>query len=228
VLAAASRVYATPIVVPASAAATEASDSIASVLGSGPRTLQFAYDSTQLGGLTVGSVLTGLAFRLDVTEPAFPFTLNWLSYNIVLSTSLNNPGVLSPTFANNIGPDAVTVRSGSLTLPAGSFPGGGSPNAFGPTISFTTSYTYMGGDLLLTISHTGNGNQSFGVDAVTDAPGLYQGLVAASFNAATADAGFATKSPVVQFTAVPEPGTLTLLLAGSFALRFRRRDKPHR
>jgi hypothetical protein len=40
------------------------------------------------------------------------------------------PSLLSTTFADNYGAGAVLLRDGSVTL--GTFPGGTSPNGFGP------------------------------------------------------------------------------------------------
>src|SRR5262245_48565353 len=168
-------------VVPAPFETTEGASSQFSSLTSGERTLQFVYDSTQLGGLTAGTMISGLAFRLDSAFFGWPAgSRTWSSYNIQLSKSLNDPGALSLTFANNIGGDVVIVRSGSLTLSAGSFSAGGTPNDFGPVISFTTSYLYTGGDLLITIRHTGNGVDAGSVDAITNVAGLYQGLGAST------------------------------------------------
>jgi len=207
--------YADSVVVPSAFQATEASSGQFSTLGSAARTLQFAYDSSQLGSLTAGSVITGLSFRLDGGMASNP-SLSYSSYDIRLSTSLNNPGSLSSTFANNVGADVVLVRSGPLTFAAGSFPGGVTPNAFGPVIAFTTLYPYTGGDLLLTIRHTGNGAASQFVDAVPNTSGLYQGLGADTDTATTELAGFVTNAPIVQFTTapVPEPATFSLLLVG--------------
>ena len=221
--------YAGTVVVPAPFETIEGSSSQFSSMTSAERTLQFVYDSTQLGGLTAGTMISGMAFRLDSAFPAWPSgPRTWSSYNIQLSKSLNDPGALSSTFANNIGADVVTVRSGSLTLSALSFSAGGAPNDFGPVITFTTSYLYTGGDLLITIRHTGNGVDAGSVDAVTNTAGLYQGLGASSFGATTAEPTLVSNVPVVQLTtvSVPEPSTLLTLVAGMslFGVLRSRRD----
>jgi hypothetical protein len=222
-----STLYASTVVVPAPFESAEGSSSQFSSLTSDPRTLQFVYSSSQLGGLTAGSVITGLAFRLDITSPTGPSSpLSWASYDIQLSPSLNSPGSLSLNFLSNIGPGAVNVRSGALTLAPNSFPGGAAPNAFGPTIVFTSAYTYTGGDLLVTISHTGNGISPLSVDAAPNTAGLYQGVGASTYNATTATSTLVSNVPILQFTvsSVPEPSTWMLLIAslpclGLLALR---------
>src|SRR5262249_26979599 len=122
--------------------------------------------------------------------------------------SLHGIGTLSPNFAENIGPDAVVVRSGPLTIPANFFPGGSSPNPFA-LIPFSTPYVYRGGDLLLTIRHSGrsgtmtvrtDGNtvDSFGRAIFGEGP---DATTALSLNA---------NYPITElvFQAVPEPSTL--------------------
>jgi len=127
----------------------------------------------------------------------------------------------------------VTARTGALSFAAGAFPSGGSPNAFGPLISFTIPYTYTGGDLLVTVRHTDPG-ASANVDAQRDVN--VQNVFADGDTAATAtgSGGFAPVvrlgfAPTAPAGAVPEPGTLALAgmgllpLAGTILRRRRRR-----
>lgn len=179
------------------------------------------YGGGLLGGLTPGSVLTGFQFRRDGGFGSTPNAdTTYTSFDVTLSQSANAPGALSTTFASNIGGGAVAVRTGSLTFPTDSFPGGAGPNGFGPLITFATPYTYTGGDLLVTIRHTGAvsaiGTQGRFLDAEADA-GL-QYLRATGFTAATATVNQGL-APVVNFqftpvAAVPAPPAAALALMG--------------
>ena len=84
---------------------------------------------------------------------------------------------MSLTFAANVGPGEVQVRSGPLTILAGSFAqGSGSnpprPAPWGFEIPFTTPYTYTGGNLVYTIqpSRRQAGPRRFFVDGETPTP----------------------------------------------------------
>jgi hypothetical protein len=158
----------------------------------------------------VGVSIGGIQFRLAgglATGP--PVNTVWPDWSLTLSPSNNAPGSLSATFDDNIAPGAVTVRSGPLTLPANSLPGGSSPNAFGLLIAFTTPYTYTGGNLLLTITHT---VASSGPGASLD----YEFLPNAEnqggpgYQATTATQFQQEAMPIIQLTTVPEPSAVVM------------------
>ena len=120
---------------------------------------QMVYGASLLGGLNIGDIITGMSFRIDATEAAHNSDLPAQtvdSYEIGIGSSLNAPGSLSLTFADNRGGDFVIARSGPLTFNAGDFTGGAEPNAFGVIITFSTSYVYTGGALLIEIAHDGS------------------------------------------------------------------------
>jgi hypothetical protein len=126
-----------------------------------------------------------------------------------------------------------TVLTGPLSLAAGALPTGASgttPNGFGDVISFGNAYTYSGGDLLVTISHSapegvdGGSLDFFSCDAYWN-PGVLS-VLGGQANATT---GFNDDvMPVTAFTTVvvPEPSTLALSVMGGLGgLRvFRRRN----
>ncbi|MFZ5801384.1 MAG: hypothetical protein ACOY3D_08450, partial [Candidatus Omnitrophota bacterium] len=179
--------WAVAIVVPPGFELTEGDNGQNTAVRDLARTLQIVYAVSQLSGLPAGSSINGMAFRLNGGTDSGPASdRTWINYDIQFSSSLNPPGSLSSTFAANIGPDVVTVRSGTLTIPGGSFPGGSTPNAFGFLIPFTIPYAYGGGDLLITIRHTGNGVDWAFLDS--DIPAsvtLYQSIAADSYDATT-------------------------------------------
>lgn len=189
-------------------ALSEQSNSLNTPVRSAARTIQYVYDSSLLASLPVGSQITGMAFRLNGGEASWPPSARtWTNFDVQISTSVNNPGALSTTFSNNIGLDVVTVRTGSLTIAAGSYPGGVTPNGFGPEIAFSTPYSYSGGDLLITIRHTGNGVDEAFIDATPDVAGVQQGIYSTATDAYTATVSNAGASlPVTKLNYIASSG----------------------
>src|SRR5262245_24991320 len=147
---------ATPIVVPNANAGVEASANSFIPFSAQAQTFQYLLAASQFAAVPIGSELTSIGWRRDGTESTGPTAaMIWATYDILLSTSLNPIGSLSPTFANNVGPDVTTVRSGSFTLNANALTdiGIATPNPFF-VIPFTTPYIYLGGDLLIELRHS--------------------------------------------------------------------------
>lgn len=115
--------------------------------------------ASQLSALTPGTGITGMSFRCSPNTATFPsLNVNLPRFDVTLSPSVFSTTTISTTFANNIGPGAVKVRSGSLLVPANSFPASGavgvpSPNAW--YVPFSSIYVYPGGDLCVTIRGEG-------------------------------------------------------------------------
>ena len=87
------------------------------------------------------------------------------TYDIYLSDCVD-PADRSLTLGLNVVGAQTLVRTGPLTVTAGAFPFGASPNDFGPEIAFDTNYPYSGGNLLIEIRHQGSNGTSRAVDAV--------------------------------------------------------------
>lgn len=143
-------------------------------LSNSQRTYQMLVHDTLLNGLE-GMDLKGMTFRLlpsaSVNWPASDVTFS--AYDIYLGAGID-PALRSLTFDNNyavVGQKKL-VRSGPLTITAGSFPFGGSPTTFGSDITFDSSYIYTGGHLTIEIRHQGFTGTAASVDAAgTSTPG---------------------------------------------------------
>ena len=223
--------HSSTIVLPDGFDVAEGSSNEATSLGGFANTVHVVYNESvlQAGGLQVGDVLNGLAFRIgdgpSSRRPAPNFRVD--NYLIRLSTSQNSASLLSDTFSENRGADVVTVHTGEVVFNAADFDDssntvGSGPNDFGPVITFDSTFTYTGGDLLLEYTHTGALALDGETSAVTsegDAAGGLAGvetIFGAGFDAT--ERGFDggnNFAPVVQFTVVPEP---SVGLLGGIAL----------
>ena len=137
------------VVVPNSAAGTDADGTFAlTTTGATGRTYQYTIDSAQLTGL-VGQQILGLQWRLNAGAAAWPpANTTYASWDVFMGPGVD-PSAMSNTFASNFTAAPTQVRSGPHAITAGSYPSGGSPNAFAPTLGFTTPFLYTGGDLAI-------------------------------------------------------------------------------
>src|SRR5262245_46321838 len=114
------RARAQVFVVPSANAVVEGTATV-SPLSNSALTEQWVYGASTIS-LPTGAVITGLSYRLDggqSTGPSAAITIS--NYQITLSPSNNAPGLLSTTFADNIGPGAVLVHLGAVTVAPNSF-----------------------------------------------------------------------------------------------------------
>jgi hypothetical protein len=193
-------------------------------LASAARTYQLLIDDTQLTGLA-GQQLSGITWRLNSAATVnFPAAdANFASFDVRLSDSVD-PVNRSLTFANNVVGAQTLVRSGPLTIPAGSFPATTAPHPFGMVINFDTPYNYTGGNLLIELRHTGLVGGSSSVDAISTSTAPYgTGVSAAWTSSYTGVTGAQGNAVITMISVVPEPGAVSLALGGALlALRRRR------
>jgi len=224
----------TYVVVPPALAGTEGSLALGGILMDSSQTAQMRIPASALSGLVNGDSITGLQFRLSASQPSGP-SVNYVfsNFDFTLSQpSASYSNAFNANFANNIGPNAALVRSGTFTFTAHSFPSVGSPTAFGPMIDFQTPYVYGGGDLLITMRLQ---SSSLSLTAlVLDAENLAGSntLYGAPYNGtnATTSAGYI---PAMQLriglvegevpVATPEPSTFALALMGLGLVAFKLR-----
>lgn len=191
------------------------------------RTYQYQINANQLTGL-VGQNLNGLQWRLptSATGPWPPADASFASFDITIGEGVA-PASRSTTLANNFVGTPTVVRTGALTIPTGSFSIGGSPNPWGPTISFS-NYLYNGGHLTIEMRHTGmtgttttrsfdalsTTTSGYGTDFGAYWTGSYTGTTGGNGNF------FVTR---LTGSPVPEPASMIALALGASALVRRRR-----
>ena len=212
---------AAPIIIPAELAGVEGTSDTSPLGQDGSGRFQQVYGASLLSGLNADDVINGLTFRViggaDDGVPAqiVPF------YEIRLSQSVNAPGSLSMTFANNRGADEVIVRSGQLVINAGDFPAtpNPGPEPFGTFIGFTNPYTYQGGNLLLEIAYSGFAIGRGSSEQTGNAAGqqifTFQHANPSQATADYSETGVFVTALNVNESNVPEPGTWVLFLAGA-------------
>ncbi len=159
--------------------------------------VQVRIPSADFANLDVGDTITGIRFRLDSSQGAFAGA-TYNRFDITLGPSA---GTLSSTFAENFTSSPTTVRTGSLGLVSGDYSDGGSPNNYGSSIPFTTSYVYTGGDLLIEIRFDTDSG-SISVDGVSTSGGTSISNVG-SDTANTANTSEVSFSWAVAFDIVP-------------------------
>ncbi|MFO1495197.1 MAG: DUF11 domain-containing protein [Lysobacterales bacterium] len=180
------------------------------------RTYQVYYHPSQLAGITAPVQIVGMRYRqiaasLGSATSTWPTSaLTFSQYDVQLSrasAAINADGEIASTAtsfaANQNAATVVTTRSGALTVPVNAYVANpastpSAPNPFGPTINFTTPYTYTPGqELMITIRHSGavGGASSTFFSTASFANGVADAVSSTVGSSATNPNGFT--SPVV-------------------------------
>ena len=194
-------------------------------MATGERTYQMLIHESLLTDL-IGRELTGIAWRLPASAsgPWPGSDLSYSDYSIYLSGSVA-PADRSLTFAENVVGAQTQVRSGGLSVDAGSYGSGGSPNSFGPSVGFD-NWVYGGGHLLVEIRHSGNGVASRAMDALSTSTAGYGELFSAAWaSSSSATSGLQGNFTIFEFTSIPVPGALFILTSGCALLGGRGRRR---
>ena len=177
--------------------------------------------------------IDAIAFRSFPGASPSPFFGNTLTLsNVIIQLSTTSrgdegPGVLSPTFASNIGADVTTVYSGPLTITTTV------PGTFDYLVTFQTPFIYnpaLGNlllDVLVPVSATASG-PGFGFLTFDNANTLNDGVFSiVSISDGGATTGFAgTDGAIARFfssqvggpVSVPEPASFMMLAFGAAML----------
>lgn len=119
------------------------------------RTYQQILGASELTYVPIGSLITSISYANFISTP-WPDAAGASAddYSIEISTAARRPDTMSVTFAENVGNDALIVRSGPIAWLPGVLPSV-STGRFGGTITFDRGFVYKGGDLCITIRHSG-------------------------------------------------------------------------
>lgn len=180
---------------------------------------QFAVPASDLAGIRIGALITGIGFRLVPGYPTIGQDLDYSSFDIQLGAFSGNVSSLNEVYSANESSGMTTVRSGALDIAGGSFQGGQTINPF-YTINFSTPYQYEGGALLLMITDSAaNSSTSSAFVPLDSNQASNSNVYMAEFPSATSTLGLTNflNVPVLEFTysAVPEPASWAMLICGA-------------
>jgi hypothetical protein len=153
------------VVVPNANATTLGTSQLNSIVrnAANPRSYQYGVNASELAGIPLGSVITGVSLRFMVfsgNSPTWPpADVTWTNYDIHVGPAVPTASWTGTAAANFAAPPQL-VRSGPLTLDAAAFVNNGVaavPNPWAEFyFDFQTPYLYLGGDLAMLFSHPGS------------------------------------------------------------------------
>ena len=186
------------VVVPAANAAARGTGGLNTLTrnAANPRTYMLGLPATELAGIPVGSIINGLSFRASITASNAatwpPTDTSWVNYDISVGNAIAL-GTWTTTFATNFSGTPVKVRSGGMTIEAGTFTNNTAlpapqPNAWGDFYwDFQTPFTYTGGDLAILFSHDGSNQATSNLflDTIASVAATGLGYSGTGYNVAT-------------------------------------------
>jgi hypothetical protein len=227
-----STAYATTIVAPNAYTSAVGNDALNTVINTSTRTYEMQIAASELAGIAVGSSLNGLSWRLYFGATTNASGLrSWSDYEITLAQATNTVAGMSANFAANM-LNPVLVHDGAFSYNLSGFSATGTPKPFAPLINFSTAYTYMGGDLVVLISHTtATGGTLDFLDALSSTRANYgskfKAISDTTFHSTTASTTnqlfVITQFDYSAPAAVPEPSSVALFGIGMLGLLARRR-----
>ena len=153
------------VVVPNANATTLGTAQLNSIIrnAANPRTYQYGINASELAGVPIGSVITGVSLRFMVfasNPPSWPpADILWNTYDISVGPATPTASWVADPMLNFSSPPQ-QVRSGPMTLDAGTFQNLGVPATPNPWsefyFDFQNPYLYLGGDLAMLFSHPGS------------------------------------------------------------------------
>jgi hypothetical protein len=181
-------------------------------------------------------LLTQIAWRLKPETGPVEWTAT--SFDVHMSTTPFAPNtfggntLITPTFADNIGPDNTLVFSGTGTLFSSPGCTGTDPCPFDIVFPLSTPFLYNRAEGFLLVDFRANGLvgvgsgefdvQRFFGPGFPPEGGVLAGVVGLS-GATTGEVQLSGNVVAFSFTAVPEPGSLGLMLCGAAVLAGARR-----
>lgn len=191
---------------------------------------QQVFDAEAFGGAT--GVIGSIAFRLDEEDlPPGSFSDVPGNFEVWLSHTDVSSETMSGNFAANRGADRTLVLSGSRLYSGTELPGS-DPNPFDFVLDVDDTFFYNGmANLLLeviVISPIEIGGRSLFLDAVTGTSYTSR-VYGTNPESGSLQKGFGliAQFDLIPPVAVPEPGTLALLLSGLAGFAFVRRRRAH-